>query len=172
MSKRKIGSPGFLLALALIFIFVAMNMLPYCFHHGAIERARRVGCAGNLKQIGLGIKRYAEQHDGAYPSNFSAMSSYVTDEPSLFVCYSAGSETGSIATVDEWTDYTYVHGLSKTSKPDCVLAYCTAKNHKGKGGNILFLDGHVEWFNAKGNTSGETSFEDVIGTIRGGGRNE
>ncbi len=73
MSKRKIGSPGFLLALALIFTFVAVNMLPYCFHHGAIERARRVGCASNLKQIGLGLKMYARDNGNAYPEILSKM---------------------------------------------------------------------------------------------------
>ena len=80
MNKRQIGSPGFLLALVSIALMCSWLFFPCCCHHGnARERARRVDCANNLKQIFLGLKMYAEEHDGAYPTNFAAMSSNVAD---------------------------------------------------------------------------------------------
>ncbi len=38
-------------------------------------------------------------------------------------------------------------------------------NHKGDGGNICFVDGHVEWVNSKGND--EASFEYLVKTRLG-----
>ena len=48
--------------------------------------------------------------------------------------------------LNERTDYIYVTGLSEATPPEQVLVYCPPENHGGRGGNILFCDGHVEWF--------------------------
>ena len=168
MKKRKIGSPGFLLALALIFTFVAVNLIPSFLRYPSMQRARRVACASNLKQIGLGLKMYARDNGNAYPEILSKTSRHLNHTTSLFCCPSSDTEPGTFETVDNWTDYVYVPGLPESVPPDTVIMYCPAKNHKGEGGNVLFGDGHVEWFNAKGNASGEPSFDDVVGTIGSG----
>lgn len=135
------------------------------------ERARRITCSGNLGSTGLGFKMYAGDHDNAYPDRLVDAGRYVANLPELFVCPSSGNETGSFETVDEWTDYVYISGLGETSSPDTVLMYCPAKNHHGDGGNLLFQDGHVEWFNSEKHCGeDETSFEDMIRTIREQGK--
>ena len=110
---------------------------------------------------------YAGEHGEIYPERLTDIGKYLGFQPALFRCFGSGNEPGKFDTVDEWTDYVYVPGLPESVHPSTVLMYCPAKNHKDDGGNVLFADGHVEWFNAKGNASGEPSFEDVIGTIEG-----
>jgi len=129
------------------------------------ERLPRIKCANNLKQLGLGMKIYATDHDESFPSKLVDIRNYMADQASLFVCPASGNKSGPIETVDEWTDYVYIVGLSETNAPSEIVMYCPSENHGGDGANIFFADGHVEWFNAKGNASGEPSFEDVIGTI-------
>ena len=127
----------------------------------------RVACANNLKQIGLAVHVYAGDHDNLFPDKLRQVTQYVGSQPQLFVCSESGNEPESIETVDEWTDYGYVSELTTTSAPNSILAYCHPKNHKGQGGNVLFADGHVEWFNSQKDRLDEmqTSFEDVIRTI-------
>ena len=134
----------------------------------AQPRCHRIPCPNNLKQIGLGLKMYAGNHKGRYPDKLVELSRYVGHQSSLLFCPISGSKPGPIETVDEWTDYVYVSGLSETNAPDTVLMYCPAKNHRGAGGNVLFADGHVEWFNSKHSkdfVEDESSFEDMIGSI-------
>ncbi|MDP6525252.1 MAG: DUF1559 domain-containing protein [Kiritimatiellia bacterium] len=134
------------------------------------ERLPRISCANNLKQIGLGIKMYAADHGKAFPPRFVDIRNYMADQASMFICPTFGNEPGPIGTVDEWTDYAYVVGLSETNAPNTIVMYCHPKNHGGDGANILFLDGHCEWFNSEGKTSGETSFEDMIRQAREQGK--
>jgi prepilin-type processing-associated H-X9-DG protein len=66
-----------------------------------------------------------------------------------------------------WACYKMRAGMSEGDSPSAVLAcdkgatneYVAASapaagadlfsfNHKGDGGNVLFVDGHVEWYNA------------------------
>jgi len=129
------------------------------------ERSRRTPCANNLKQLGLGMKMFAGDHDEMFPSKLVDIRRYMADQAKIFICPRSGNKPGTIETVDGWTDYVYISGLSETNSPSEILMYCPIENHGGEGGNILFLDGHVEWFNAEENTSGETSFENAIGTI-------
>jgi hypothetical protein len=165
MSKRKIGSPGFLLALASMVLIYFWLFPPCGCHNNARRRARRVTCANNLKQIGITVNMYAGDHDNLFPDKLRQVTQYVGYQPQLFVCSESRNKPESIETVDKWTDYVYISGLTATSSPNAVLAYCQPKNHKGEGGNVLSVDGHIEWFNAKGNASGEPSFDDVVGTL-------
>lgn len=131
----------------------------------ARERSVRISCANNLKCVGFGIKMYAGDHENAYPDRLSKISRYLAHQSVLFCCPSSGNESGTFETVDEWTDYAYISGLNETNAPSEILMYCHPKNHEGKGANILFLDGHVEWFRSEGKTGGgEPSFEDMMRT--------
>ena len=91
---------------------------------------------------------------------------YTTDT-SIFIC--PGSRTSALPGAQPFADrrisYAYYMGLTRTSSPDIALASdaqadLNAKrkgdalfsatgsgpgcNHRGYGGNVLFLDGHVE----------------------------
>ena len=128
------------------------------------ERLPRIDCANNLKQVGLGLKMWAGDHGEVYPNKVEECS-----RAALLICPSSGSELVFPLILDNvgaWMDYTYVPGLPESVPPDTVLMYCPAKNHKGDGGNVLFADGHVSWFNTQKHCGeGQTSFEEVIGTI-------
>jgi hypothetical protein len=49
--------------------------------YNELEHARRIACANNLKQIGLGIKMYAGDHGERFPDSIKDVSRYV-DIPS------------------------------------------------------------------------------------------
>ena len=152
-----------------LWVSVAIVVIAVCFFEvtAAIERARSISCSGNLKCIGLGLKMYAGDHGEIYPEKLADIGKYLGFQPSLLRCFGSGNEPGTFETVDEWTDYVYISGLPESVHPSTVLMYCPAKNHKGKGGNVLFADGHVEWFNSKiAERDGmESSLDEVIGTI-------
>lgn len=164
MKKAKIKSVVLWFAFVAFLIWIGLDLIR------AIScspvPAYRISCANNLKQIGLGIKMYAADHGKAYPPGFVDAGEYLAHQPKLFICRESGNEHGPFETVDEWSDYVYMSGLTESSPEDAVLAYCDPRNHDGDGGNILFVDGHVEWFNAKSNDERWPSFKDVISKTR------
>ena len=166
MSKRQVGSPGFLFVLALILIFTGINIYPSLFRYPSQVRAVRVACAGNLKNIGLGLKMYAADHDAIYPRRLVDAGRYLAYQPALFVCPSSGTTTGRFETVDEWLDYVYVKGLAESVPPDSVLMYCHPKNHGGVGGNVLFADGHVEWVDVAPSDKNARTFRQILDAVR------
>jgi prepilin-type processing-associated H-X9-DG protein len=143
-------------------VVVIILVLPNIHRTGG--HGSRIACANNLKQVGIGIKLYADEHDDVYPQKFSEIIQYVSRHAAIFVCAESGNKPESIETVDEWTDYVYILGFSTTSAPNAILAYCDPKNHNGEGGNILFVDGNIEWFNSK-KSDDRSSFGDMIRTI-------
>jgi prepilin-type N-terminal cleavage/methylation domain-containing protein len=104
-----------LVVIAIIGILAAL-LLPALAQ--AKEKARRVKCLGNLKQVSLGFKLFAQDHDGSYPwylnssdggtygpdsgnawRNFLAAASEL-ETPKILVC---PSDTETKATVLDWT---------------------------------------------------------------------
>lgn len=162
MSKPKLLSVANWLAAFAILGVAAFLLVPAM--HCSPKRARRIACANNLKQVGLAIKLYERDHDGSFPSRLGTLAKYVSQQNRLLVCPAKGTVPGAFRNAERWTDYAYVPGLT-ASASNAVLAYCHPKNHDGDGANILFVDGHVEWFNAKKYSGGEPSFEDIVGTI-------
>lgn len=111
----------------------------------ARERARRTHDMSNLKQIGLAAHMYAMDNKELFPSSFTNLATYTGNSPRLFVCPATGHEPGDMASVDTWTDYVLVPGRSMGDAPDSVLAFSKPECFPGEGGNVLFVDGHVEW---------------------------
>ena len=151
---------------ALLVIVAVLVSFGSCAISTSRERAWRISCAGNLKNVGLGLKMWAGDHGEIYPERLADIGKYLGFQPALFRCFGSGNKPESFETADKWTDYIYVSGLPESVHPSTVLMYCPAQNHKGDGGNVLFADGHVSWFNTQKHCGeGQTSFEDVIGTI-------
>lgn len=130
------------------------NLYPIKAHF--LSGSNRVPCASNLRQIGQAIMLYARDHDRAYPPTLDLL---VTDlHPSCFVCpYSndraaTGPTTKAIAakiTGQGYCSYLYFGaGLTMSSPSDIIVACDHPDNHKDAGINVLFADGHVEWFPA------------------------
>lgn len=115
----------------------------------ARESARRINCAGNLKQIGLALLMYAGEQD-SFPPDFQALveDEYLVDGK-VYCCPSATK----IVPTATGSSYRYLAGnldADVANKSTTVLAYCA--EHPGVGWmNVLFADGHVEGFLSFGN---------------------
>jgi hypothetical protein len=144
--KHQWRKAGARFGLAVICLALVAMILPEVAHGSAHPTRDR--CTSNLRQIGLGCKMYAMDHNEELPASFGMLTGYA-DDPKLFVCPASGHDPGSIQEVDEWTDYAYVVGLREADSPRCVLAFCPLVNHDGKKANVLFRDCSVVTYTPK-----------------------
>ncbi|MDY7011501.1 MAG: DUF4190 domain-containing protein [Planctomycetota bacterium] len=128
------GVTGPVLMIALI-VALALPALGY-----AKEQARQALCQANLNGIGKSIIIYSSENNDAYPPNLEMMISSSGMPKELMRCPSDKSNRDC--------DYFYSPPAEKTSEDtnDQTIIACDFKsNHSGKGRNVLFSDGHVQW---------------------------
>jgi prepilin-type processing-associated H-X9-DG protein len=129
----------------------------------ARQQARQVQCSNNLRQIGQGLIMYAATNQGQFPTKLSMLIEHAGLPPQIFVCPhtsdtpAQGADAKAQAKDMErggHLSYVYVgQGLTQNSPADSVLAYEKVGNHGNQGTNVLFLDGHVEWYDATATTT-------------------
>jgi prepilin-type processing-associated H-X9-DG protein len=129
----------------------------------ATEPANRAKCSNNLRQIGLALLMYANDHGGQFPDTLNVLlltDSEYTLTSDIFTCPSSSDERATGQTPAEVArnltaepghlSYVYVGaGLTTvTATDDRIVAYDNPRNHTD-GINVLFGDAHVEFLDRK-----------------------
>ncbi|MDD3906045.1 MAG: type II secretion system protein [Candidatus Omnitrophica bacterium] len=138
MLKKRSFTITELLIVAVVFLAMIAVLMP--FVRMAKARSRRMYCANNLRQIRLGLRKYAMEHKNNFPATLGELYPNYVIGQDVFDC--PASKT--IGTKDS-PDYSYAPGLTEVSSGDKVIAQDKDGNHKEAGKHILRVNGSVEW---------------------------
>ena len=110
----------------------------------SVARAREVAketvSMTNLKQIGLGMHIYANEHDGKFPPDIQTMVKAGTVAAQVLVSPLEPDKSRKCS-------YIYIKGHTNKSNEQDVVAYERPENSDNSGICVLFLDGHVARLN-------------------------
>lgn len=106
------------------------------------EAAHRAECQTHLKQIGIAIKGFEEEHPNEAPHKMSDLYPKYISDINVFSCPSSTETNRAPDKLDGWSAYEFVAPPSAVDGP-----IVREKNpfHVPKGRNILYKDGHVEF---------------------------
>lgn len=135
------GGSDLLIGLCILFLVACLILPAVISPHTPSHRSR---CMSNLSQIGKGCAMYAIDHNEAFPTSFRSLTNYINN-PKIYICPSSRTKSGTMDTVDQWSDYILVTNLNAAMASDLVLAYCKPGNHTNAGINVLAIDGSVMW---------------------------
>jgi len=97
-------------------------------------------CTTNLVIIRVQLHDWG-WNGAALPRNLGPLSKVITNSD-VFVCPASGHQPGSVANIDEWTDYIYFVQPDDSGPPKVPLLICPPENHNGEFGNVMWRDGN------------------------------
>ena len=114
----------------------------------AREKARRINCAGNLKQIGLACKMYANDYNGCFPPDFKFMlESKYLDAPMIYICPSGTAMPAATAgQLDDPRHCSYLYfggGYTEDELGDNSVLAADRDNNHPKFWNVVLGNGSV-----------------------------
>ena len=134
----------------------------------ALEGCNRVPCASNLRQIGQAVFLYAEDHNGLCPAKLDDLITATDLSPTVFVCPDSHDRpadpkrplAAQFAQPGHCSYRYLTPGVRLADlSDDAPMATEDPANHDNEGANVLFGDGHVEWFTIAG-------FRQLLATTR------
>ena len=142
MKKKNACNNGFTLG-ELVIVFGIVMLMLVCLRpvvKEIYEKADKLHCAGDLRELGRGMYMYASEHYGNFPETIKALydEKYLANEG--FTDCLGGEHKGT----PEDPDYKYTPGLSVKDKSKLLLVADKQGNHPG-GKNVLTVDGTVSW---------------------------
>ena len=133
------------------FAMLASILLPSL--NKARETANRAKCASNMHQIGLAILLYQNENQQEYPPDLTTLMQNEQLSASVFICPSSNDTPAASPSQLETgghLSYKYIYPGPRASHPqpaaDEAVLYEQSTDHTHDGMNILFGDGHAEWF--------------------------
>lgn len=124
----------------------------------ATESALRVKCASNLRQIWQGMMLYHRDHR-AWPQSPADLFLNADVNSEVFICRSSDAEVARgpmlqvAQALSDPKHCSYIYLPPPDDAADLpaerVIAVERMENHNGKGMNILYADGHVQWHDAQ-----------------------
>jgi prepilin-type processing-associated H-X9-DG protein len=159
---RGLAVAGLVCGAASLFFWGSCFLAPLAGFNRAVRQAqqtaKQVQCSSNLQQIGAGLALYASNNNGKYPAKLAALLDLGFVSSSVFVCPHSGDTPAPGGTPKAQASnlekgghlsYMYVgQKLDENSPDDAVMVYEKLGNHGNQGTNVLFKDGHVEWYDA------------------------
>jgi Protein of unknown function (DUF1559) len=102
----------------------------------AKEKAQRINCVNNMKQIGLAARMWSNDHGGKFPPDFASMSNELAT-PKILVCPGDSSKTRAM----NWSEFgpgnlTYEYlepGFDNQTRPQTVVFQCPIHGNIGLG---------------------------------------
>ena len=127
-------------AVSLIFITPLMISILLPSLSRARELSKRLVCGAQLRGIGTSVKIYAMGWEDQFPPDFDVLVNSGEVTVRQFCCPSSDAVPGDVHAC-----YEYVEGQTEGDDFRNVLVYEKSANHADEGGNVLFLDGHVDF---------------------------
>ncbi|HOX05820.1 MAG TPA: hypothetical protein PK280_05420 [Planctomycetota bacterium] len=137
--------------------------------HPVRETSSPPRCKNNLRLIGIACHLYAEDYDGHFPDNPRQLYPSFVDNIKRFSCPSQPSaDKDSVKGVaTESGSYRLIPGLHDFDPGTFILAYdASLDNHGGRGRNVLFVDGSVEFWGAAREAEFQQRLAEQAGEVR------
>jgi hypothetical protein len=139
-----LATAGFVLGYVSFFMIPVLAGLLLPALAKAKDKAQRISCVNNMKQIGLAARMWSNDHNGKFPPSFLSMSNEVAT-PKVFVCPGDGSVVKAL----DWAEFSEANvsyeyllpGISENEAAQVVVFRCPIHGNEGRGDGSVMMGG-------------------------------